>query len=291
MTRSIGRRRFLAGTGGVALVATAGCGMVDRDERNSVARTYDPTAVDRVALDTETGDLAITGTPDGPFRVQGVKRGASQDAIDALSLDADRDGGQLRLETDVGNGPWPLGWWRTPQFPLEVEAPQSLHVERAETEHGDLDVEGVDGPITARTRTGDVYVAGVSGRVEAITDAGDVIVRNATGSIDARSETGDLTIDGVVAGLSSSTGDVVATVRGVDGAPSVEAEAGDVEVALARSLDVTVAAGTENGTVAVHGDGFASTDARINSATVQLGDGTEDLTIASDAGDVSITTL
>lgn len=291
MTRSIARRRVLAGAGGLALVATAGCGWVDRNEKTSVSRSYDADRVDRLAVVTETGDLEVRGNANGRFRVHGAKRAASEDAIDALSVEARRDGGQLRLETDVGNGPWPLGWWRTPKLSLDVDVPRSLQVEHAETVHGDVAVEGVDGPTTARTETGDLYVAGVRGRVEAAAKAGDVIVRNATGPIDARSETGDLTIDGIVAGLTTETGDVSATIRNVAGAPSIETGTGDVEIALARSLDLTVAARSDAGTVTVHGDGFASATTTADGATIRLGEGADELSIATETGDVSITTV
>lgn len=289
MSPSTSRRRLLAGVGGVALAATAGCSFGEHDEAETVQRSFDADGLDVVTIASYTGDLSVRSRDPGELRIQGEKRAASGDAIDSLSLTDRRDGGRLDLETDVGDGPWPVGWWRTPELHLDVEVPSSIRVEEAIADSGDLEVEGVAGPLTAAADTGDVYVANVGGAVDARVDTGKLIVRGATGPVVARADTGTVNVDGVIAGVRSDTGDVSATVREIDGTPTVESATGDVGLALSRTLDVTVSVSVDTGSIDVHGGESASVGTDGDSRTVVLGDGSGEIEVATDTGDVSIT--
>lgn len=289
MNRSTSRRRLLTGAGGAALAATAGCSFVERDEAETVQRRFDVEEIDAVSIASDTGDLSVRSGDPGELRIQGEKRAASGDAIDSLSLTDRRDGSRLGLGTDVGDGPWPVGWLRTPRLHVDVAVPPSVRVEEAVASPGDLEVENVAGPLTAEADTGDLYVADVDGAVDARVDAGRLIVRDATGSVVARADTGTVNVDGVIAGIRSGTGDVSATVRGIDGAPTIETDTGDVGLALSRSLDVTVSASVDTGSIDVPGGESASVRTNGNSRTVVLGDGSGEIEVATDTGDVSIT--
>jgi|GEM_PF-642281 len=283
------RRRILAGCGGLALSLTAGCSWIERDEHASVDRQYDPTSFQAVAVEGTTGSVSVTtGTA---FRVHGEKLAASDDAIDALSLTERRDGDRLVLETSVGDGPWPTGWWRQPRFDLEIEVPASVRVERTQTANGDIEITSVAGPITARADTGDVYVSDVNGAVDAGTDTGDVIVRDVDAPISAQSETGSITADGVVQDVRTDTGAVETTVRGLEGQPSIVSETGDVSLALESSLDATVSVTTDMGELTTHGGGFADVERSETGGTVVVGDGGDQIEVATDTGSVSIVTM
>ncbi|GAB3689669.1 hypothetical protein GCM10028857_25270 [Salinarchaeum chitinilyticum] len=285
---TVSRRRVLAGSGVLAVSLTAGCGWIERDEHETIERQYDA-SVETVAIEHEVGSVAVTsGTA---FHVHGEKQAASEDALDALSLNERRDGDQLVLETALGDGPWPTGWWRQPTFDLEVEVPASVRVDRTETASGDVEIKSVAGPLTARTDAGDIYVSDVQGAIDARTDTGDVIVRDVDAPIAARSDTGSVTVDGVVQGIRTDTGSVETTVRETAGTPSIVSDTGDVSLALASSLDATVSVTTEAGDFDAHGTGFADVESTESGGTVVVGDGSEEIEVSTDTGSVSIVTL
>lgn len=283
------RRRVLAGCGALAVSLTAGCGWIERDERSTVDRQYDASSIETVAIEDDVGSIAVT-TGD-TFHVHGEKLAASDDAIDALSLNERRDDDRLVLETSLDDGPWPTGWLRQPTFDLAVEVPAGVRVDRTETASGDVEIESVAGPITARTGTGNLYVSDVQGAVDARTDTGNVIVRDVDAPITARSDTGSITVDGVVQDVRTETGPVETTVRETDGAPSIVSDTGDVSIALASSLDATISVTTDTGVLDTHGTGFADVETSGSGGTVVVGDGSDSIEVSTETGTVSIVTL
>lgn len=283
------RRRLLAGCGALALSATAGCGWIERDEHATIERQFDATDIETAVIDDPIGSVSVAGGSE--FRVHGEKAAASDDAIDALSLQERRDGDRLVLEASLDDGPWPTGWWRQPIFDLDVAVPAGVDVERAEADTGDLEIESVAGPITARADTGDVYVSDVQGAVDARTDTGNVIVRDVDAPITVRSDTGSITIDGVLESVRTDTGSVETTVRETAGTPSIVTDTGDVSLALASSLDATVSVSTDTGDVGTHGTGFAEAELSGGGGTVVVGDGSDSIDVSTDTGSVSIVPL
>lgn len=282
------RRRLLASAVTVASTL-AGCGLFDRDETASVVRTYDADATDALAIETGTGDLAVRRHAGQEVRVHGRKRAASEDAVEALGLAGRREAGRLALETEREGRDGPLDWRRTPKLDLQVEVPEGVAVDRAVTDAGDLEVEGVAGPLEARSGAGDVYVAEIDGAVDVRTESGAAIARDVAGPIAARSESGDVTVDGVIDSLRAQTGSITATIRGLSDDPWIGGAAADVSLAVARSLDVTVAADVSD--VDLQGDGLRAVSAAASSIEVVVGDGGERLRIETETGEVSITTV
>jgi len=291
MVPSSTRRRALAGACSAALAAVAGCSLVDRDERATVSRSVDASGVDSVAVVSDTGHLTVRGHDGEDVRLYGEKTAGSEDGIDALSLSHRRDGDRLVVSTERGDGPELTGWLRTPNLHLTVDVPADVAVERTTTETGDLEVRQVAGSVLARAEVGDLYVANVEGSVDARNATGDVTVRDVTGPIAARTETGDVSADGVIERLATETGEIMATIRGLGGDAMIQDDAGDVSLAIANSLDVTIAASVDAGELNVHGDGLATAREAANSMRIVVGDGTQRLEIDVDTGDCSITTL
>lgn len=282
------RRRVLAGCGALAASLTAGCGWIERDERATVERSYDAD-VQAISIEDAVGSIAVT--TGSSFSVRGEKLAASDDGIDALSLNERRDGDRLVLETSLGDGPWPTGWLRRPTFDLAVEVPDDVRVSRSETASGDVEIESVAGPISARADGGDLYLSGVRGAVDARTDSGDVIVRDVDAPITARSDAGSITVDGVVQDVRTSTGGVETTVRETDGAPSIVSDTGDVSIALASALDATISVTTDAGVLETYGAGFADVETSGSGGTVVVGDGSDSIEVSTGMGTVSIVTL
>lgn len=319
MTPSTTRRRLLASAGTAGLGAIAGCLFDDREERATVSRQFDADDVAALAVDSETGSVAVRSHDGDAIRVQADKRAGSDDGIDALSLTSRDDGDRLVLEATRDSDPEPFGWAETPSLHLEVEVPEGVALERATTVAGDLEVVGVAGPIEvgdaagpiggggaveqiedrgvagrieASTERGDVYVGAVDGAVDARSTAGDVTVRDATGPIAARTETGDVTVDGVIETLRSEAGEITATIRGLGEDPAIRGGAADVSLALPADLDVTVEADVDLSDVDVHGEGIETAVAEAaDSVRVVVGDGERRLVVETRTGAVSVTTV
>lgn len=257
-----------------------------------MSHRFDAEGVAALAVDSGTGSVAVWGHGGDAIRVQADERVASEDGLEAVSVDGRREDDRLVVETERDLGSGILDWRPKLSLHLVVAVPEGVAVERAATEAGWIDVDGVAGPIAAIADVGDVYVAAVDGAVDARTRRGDVTVRDATGPISARTRAGDVTVDGVIETLRTDAGEIRATVRGLGEGPAIRGAAADVALAIARELDVTVETDVDLGDVDVHGEGLETAVAEAaGSVRVVGGEGSDRLVIDTRAGNVSVTTV
>jgi hypothetical protein len=267
-------RRRLLGTGAaVGAAALAGCnGTFVRVESTTttVERRFDAADLAALRVTGATDDVSVARTDGDSVLVRADKRAHGETELSELRVRTEVAGGTLRVGTDeptvvgIGGG----------SVALEIEVPGTLAVERVRTDDGDIALRDTSGDTVVETGDGDVTVEGVDGAVTARSDDGDVSVERV----------------GAVREVSSGDGSVTAAVSAVDGSASIRSGDGDVVVRLAEDLDAAVELTTGDGEVTVAGlDGIdTSTGSRV---VATLGDGSGDLGVHSDDGDVTATGL
>jgi hypothetical protein len=260
------RRRLLA-VGATAAAGLAGCvGFAGPDVTESSSRTFDaPGGV--VSVENRNGDVAVEphdGEGDG-VAVEIRKRGRSQAAVDAVSVEGANEEGDLVVRTVYDDR------LRNVSVDLSVRVPEGTAVGSVETGNGDAVVRSVTGDVRAVTSNGDARAIDVDGYVT---------VRSSNGDAEARGTTG-------LAGARSANGDVGVEVYDLRGATDATSANGDVEAGVAPDLDATVFATAGNGDLDVEVElDDASVSAR--QARGRLGDGGPLLTLTSANGDVRL---
>ena len=269
----VGRRRFLASTAVWGSIAVAGC--VERPWREEVSETwteqYDPPGGGQVTVENLEGSVSVRGADRGTIELSVEKRAAEAAALDQVRVRAGPEDNEFVVETDQIGDPGDL----PVTVDIVVTVPRTYPVVRAGTKNGNVSVEGVQGDLCARCVNGDVDVDGVRGYVTAEAGNGDLSVTRTTG----------------IEELAVSNGSVDADVRAIRSDSRIETTNGDVDARLGPGLDAVVRAEATSGSVAVDGVPLENATIAPRMATGTLGDGTNELTVVTANGVVTLSPL
>jgi hypothetical protein len=287
---TLSRRRLVGAGAAAAVTALAGCSgtvlQIETDE-TTVERRFDAKKLSRLSVTDASDDVNVEGWDEDAVRVRAHKRAHGETKLTELELRSSVDGETLHLGTakpnvvGIGGG----------SVDLEVDVPKPMQVDEIESGDGDVSIRDVSGDVAVESDDGDVAATGVSGDLSVETDDGDVAIDRTSGVVTAHSDDGDVTISdpGAVRDLSVDDGNVVAVVPAVDGRASIRADDGDVTVKLGDSVDATVRATVDDGEITVAGGLGTVQTTTEDRVDATLGDGTNDLAIHADDGDVTVT--
>lgn len=253
MTNKLTRRSLLgAGVVGVsaAFAGVLGLGTSGR-KRDQVTREIEFDG-DTLSAETDNGDVTVNRTDGDAVQVRAVKTATGLAKLSAAALDVSRNDGHLRIAGKTKNV-----LFGSVSISLEIDVPEDVEVDTAESKNGDAIVQNVEGYVSVRSMNGDVRAYGVTGVESAETENGDV--------------------DVAVANVRSDV--------------SIRSKNGDVSAALATDVDATVLARTTNGDVTNNGLPLESVEAGENRIRGTLGDGIHDVTVETTNGGVSLRAL
>ena len=287
---TLSRRRLVGAGAATAVTALAGCSgavlQIETDE-TTVERRFDATKVSRLSVTDTSDDVSVERWSEETVRVRAHKRAHGETKLSELELRSSVDAGALHLGTHkpdvvgIGGG----------SVDLEIDVPKTVQVDEIETNDGDVSLRDVSGDVEVASDDGDVAATGVSGDLSVRTDDGDVAVDRTSGVVTAHSDDGDVRVrdPDAIRDLGVDDGNVVAVVPAVDRTASIRADDGDVTVKLGDAVDATVRVTVGDGEIAVAGGLGTVETTTEDRVEATLGDGTNDLAIHADDGDVTVT--
>ena len=267
--------------------------------REQSARTVEAAGLKGLRVENSRGDVQVSASPDGRVHVTALKivhsnsRAESRRMADELHVDVSDQAGQLVVHVgypvhrSIRIGFWDLFHdmeWPSSEVKIVVQVPPGLGL-AVRTSSGDVDGEGLRGPLRVESTSGDVRIAAAGGDVDVTTASGDVTasdvgrirVRTSSGDadlgavhgpLDAHTTSGDLTVrdaadsltlgtvsgdievDRAALGLTASTTSGEIRARGVRGRVDVGASSGDVRLGLIAPL-TAAAVSTGSGDIAI----------------------------------------
>ncbi|MFB6250493.1 MAG: DUF4097 family beta strand repeat-containing protein [Halobellus sp.] len=290
--KTLSRRSLLGAAAAIGTAAVSGCtGSFVRIEstETTVERQFEASAVERLVVSDATDDVSVQRADGEVVTVRVHKRARGETSLSDLQLQSQIDSGALQIATEepdvvgIGGG----------SIALEVHLPASVPVDQIRTTDGDVSVKGTAGDAVIESEDGDLTAKDVTGGVSATTQDGAISIDSAGGVVSARSRDGDLSVGGPesIRTVQTDDGDVVAEVPAVTDSATVQSSNGDIVARIGESLDATIEITTDNGEVAVADalGGLSMTSERRVEAT--LGEGTNDLTIHTGDGDVTVTRI
>jgi hypothetical protein len=267
------RRTFLTGLGLAATSALAGCaGFTGPDVEENSTQTYSLGGYDAVTVQNRNGDVRVeAGDADlDRVTVEIRKRGRSQDALDAVTVEDTVADGLLTVESVYEDD----FSFSNASVRLVVTLPEGISLVSTRTVNGDAHAEGV---------VGDARISSGNGDAEAIDVDGYVTVESANGDAVARGTTG-------IAGARTANGEVDVEVYAIREDVTLSSGNGDVEAGVGPNLDAEVDLSVGNGDVESEVE-LTDQESGRRSITGRLGDGGPTLTCSSGNGDVRLYAL
>jgi DUF4097 and DUF4098 domain-containing protein YvlB len=180
------------------------------------------------------------------IRVQATQRGGS---ADDFQVDVTKSGDTVRVSESGRNNFWCLFCSRDLRYEISVPAGAQADIRTAS---GDIDVEGLGGPITLGTVSGDVRADELSGDLKVETTSGEVRLSDIAGSLNAGTISGDVRVeDGKVNGAKVNTTSGEIEIDGVSGEIDLSTVSADISVSEAREGRLTL--GTTSGEIVYDG--------------------------------------
>ena len=177
---------------------------------------------------------------------------------------------------------------RNVSIDYQIVVPQSTTL-TSHTGSGDQKIDGIKGPVEARSGSGDMHLSTIGSRLEAHTGSGDLQMNGISGDVRARTGSGNIQGDGVAGGFDAETGSGDVTLRQTaTGEVRVRTGSGGVDLHGVRSM---VNADTGSGDVSVEGTPGGEWKLSAGSGTIKLRIPSQagfDLDASTSSGDIEL---
>jgi hypothetical protein len=238
--------RFLA----FALVALMVAAATQAAVHDTVRRTFNVAEGGTLTLETDLGDVLITGGGGTGVTVEIARDAKANDVFRDHELTFDQKGNDVSIRSRYSSRDF--GWfrWTSPlalRYTIRVPARYNLNVR---TSGGEVEVRDIGGTVDCRTSGGDLRFGRIDGAVVARSSGGSVEIDSATsidvktsgGSIDIRHATGDI--------LAKTSGGGI-EIGGAGGAIDAVTSGGSIEAVFDRQPRTESRLSTSGGGVTV----------------------------------------
>lgn len=252
----------------VMAVAQVAC-ISERGEPVTVDRTFTVSGPVHLELTNTSGDSkVIAGAPGevrihAEFRVKSWSEHSARKHADEMKTSPpfSQEGNMIR----IGGAGMHSG---AAEFNYMITIPPETEI-HSTSASGNIEVEGVKGPLTVTTGSGNISASNISGDIQAHTGSGTVQLASIDGQVQASAGSGDIALASVRGDIRLQAGSGVIRIASPSGAVVATAGSGSVSVAGAME-DLRVR--TSSGNVTVTGDPQSGTywDFRTTSGNVAL---------------------
>jgi DUF4097 and DUF4098 domain-containing protein YvlB len=283
---------------GVASLSASAC-VIQVESKDYTARE------ERRFTVSGTPDLTLV-TFDGPIEVRAWdkpevlveihKSGSSKEAVDAIAVLAEQDGGRVRVEArEPSRAEWSVGGLHmTRQARLVASVPRSCNV-LARSGDGSIHAERVSGRLELRTGDGSVRGLGLDGDIHVDTGDGSVKLQDVNGAVSVRTGDGSIFASGRFSALRADTEDGSISLHVARGSAMADAwdistGHGGVVVGLPDQFGADIDASTSEGVIRVDESVGASAPPGDERRTLRakLGPGGRVLRIRTNDGTITI---
>ncbi|MFP8878833.1 MAG: DUF4097 family beta strand repeat-containing protein [Myxococcota bacterium] len=183
-------------------------------------------------------------------RITKIARAESEEGarelLDEIRVTSTDIAGALELDVEI-----PRKWNRRGSVNLEIRMPRDLSVELS-SENGRLDVEGVQGAVSARSSNGAAVLRNIVGDVDVATSNAKVFCSHTCGLLVARSRNGKIELEEHSGSIDASTSNssIRASVHEIgDEGVQLATSNGPIVLALPDRVDCEIDVRVDNGTI------------------------------------------
>ncbi|QCD66512.1 MULTISPECIES: DUF4097 family beta strand repeat-containing protein [Halomicrobium] len=285
------RRHVLATGAAGAAAALAGCTISGQPERETTDVEYSVADVDSVAVDGDDGETTVEPWDGDEVQILATKYAIGGTELSDVQVTRTVDDGRLSVGVKDTTGV-AIGTVGGGLESLTVKVPSGVRVTELTVDDGDATIGDVAGDLALSVDDGTAEVGPLDGGVQIDADDGDIEV-GAVDSVAGKVDDGGIsaTEATTIGDVEADDGDLDLAVANVDGPATVSADDGDVTLRLSPSLDLSVTARSDNGTVTVSDGVLDEVESGEEGTRGQIGAGTDQLTVEVDDGSVTLESL
>lgn len=174
----------------------------------------------------DSGEVELEGHDEHEVRVVATSSGLG----DAMRFTLEARDGEIELR---GQRRGVLGWFGSPRVRVSIRVPRRFSVD-LRTRGGEIDVESLEGRLSARTSGGEVRVSEIRGDVDLRTSGGRIRVEQIAGDVFARTSGGAVQIDEVEGRIDAETSGGPMELNDVSGPVRAHSSGGAIAVRFTR---------------------------------------------------------
>ncbi len=213
-------------------------------ESKNIDKTFKVKTGDKLILDADEGDIAVSGQDSEELVVHVSVRG-SESLTKNYKVDMDQDGGVVTIRARHDRRMF--HWFDNNSLDIkyDIQLPKKFNV-RLETSGGNIDLAGVDGELRGQTSGGDLRIDDVHGKVNISTSGGNVKVRKSTGELTFGTSGGDIVGDDLAGTLNVETSGGNISIMKAEGALHASTSGGNIRVELMdnKGIDLSTSGGS-----------------------------------------------
>ncbi len=208
------------------LMLTAGAEIAAAGPQEIIRESFDVAPNGTLRLESDIGSIAIRTHMSERVEVtvkrevRTMNRRRAEEILKDFHVAFDQKGDDVIIQGDFPNDPWQRFWrniTNSLRVKFEITVPEMYNCDLY-TRGGKIEIEGIEGSVTARTSGGGLYFREIAGpingrtsggRIEIDSAAGPVVVKTSGGGIQARDIENDIKAD------TSGGRIVIARVRGI----------------------------------------------------------------------------
>jgi hypothetical protein len=176
----------------------------------------------RLRVQLDAGSVEVEGHDEPEVRVEAVSSGLAN----AMRFTLEGGGGDIQLR---GRRRGVMGWLSGPRVRVHIRVPEAFSLD-IRTGGGEVEVEGIQGEISARTSGGEVSAREIEGPVELRTSGGGVRVEEVRGDVSAHTSGGTVEISEVAGRVEAETSGGRMEIHDVTGPVDVRTSGGSISV-------------------------------------------------------------
>lgn len=151
----------------------------------TVSREFDAAGLNSLSVINTSGDITVSVSTSGKALVNAEKVRFP----DGCSLFMERSGGELSVETSE-----PLWPGTSCRVHLDIKVPQAVSLDM-KNGSGDVEVEGITGPIKFKVGSGDVKAMGKVTELDGSAGSGNIRVSGLVGNVNLKIGSGDIKLE------------------------------------------------------------------------------------------------
>jgi DUF4097 and DUF4098 domain-containing protein YvlB len=176
----------------------------------------------RLRVQLDTGSVEVEGHDENEVRVEASSSGLA----DAMRFTLEGRGSDIELR---GRRRGVMGWFSGARVRVHIRVPQAFSLD-IRTGGGEVEVEGIEGTLSARTSGGEVSAREIEGPVELRTSGGEVRVEEVHGDVEARTSGGAVEISEVEGRIEAATSGGRMEIHDVSGPVDARTSGGSISV-------------------------------------------------------------